>query len=82
MAPESSLCPEGSFVVALRFSRCGARAPEHADLVDVALCLGCCAVCGILVTHPGIEPVSPALQNGVLTTGAPGKSYSSPSLSL
>ena len=60
--------------MALRFSRCGARAPEHTDLVDIALCLGCSAVCGILVTQPGIEPVSPALQNGFLTTGAPGKS--------
>ena len=60
--------------MALRFSSCGVRAPEHADSIDVALCLGCSAVCGILVTQPGIEPVSPALQSGFLTTGAPGKS--------
>ena len=30
--------------------------------------------CGILVSPPGIEPVSPALQGGLLTTGLPGKS--------
>ena len=30
--------------------------------------------CGILVPRPGTEPVSPAFQGGVLTTGPPGKS--------
>ena len=30
--------------------------------------------CGILVSQPGIEPVFPALQGGLLTTGLPGKS--------
>ena len=29
--------------------------------------------CGILVPQPGINPVSPALQAGFLTTGPPGK---------
>ena len=29
--------------------------------------------CRILVPGPGIEPMSPALQGGFLTTGAPGK---------
>ena len=33
-----------------------------------------CEVCGILVPHPGIEPVLPALEGGVLTTRAPEKS--------
>ena len=32
------------------------------------------AACGILVSQPGIEPVSPALQGGFLTIGPPGKS--------
>ena len=36
--------------------------------------LSCSAVCRILVPQPGIEPVSPALQGGSLTTGLPGKS--------
>ena len=36
--------------------------------------LSCPAVCGILVPGPGIEPVSPALVGGFLTTGSPGKS--------
>ena len=30
--------------------------------------------CGILVPRPGIEPASPELQGGFLTTGPPGKS--------
>lgn len=29
---------------------------------------------GILVPGPGIEPVSPALEGGFLSTGIPGKS--------
>ena len=29
--------------------------------------------CGILVPQPGIEPVTPALQGGFLTTGPPEK---------
>ena len=33
-----------------------------------------CAACGILVPRPGIEPVPPAVERGVLTTGPPGKS--------
>ena len=33
-----------------------------------------CEACGILVPQPGIEPASSALEGGVLTTGAPGKS--------
>ena len=36
--------------------------------------LSCSAACVILVPHPGIEPVSPALQGGLSTTGPPGKS--------
>ena len=30
--------------------------------------------CGILAPRPGIEPVLPALEGKVLTTGLPGKS--------
>ena len=30
--------------------------------------------CGILVSRPGIEPMSPALEGGFLTAGPPGKS--------
>ena len=30
--------------------------------------------CGILVSQAGIEPVSPVLEGGFLTTGPPGKS--------
>ena len=40
----------------------------------VAHGLSCPTVCGILVPRPEIEPVSPALQCGLLTTGPLGKS--------
>ena len=33
-----------------------------------------CEACGILMSWPGIEPTSPTLEGGVLTTGPPGKS--------
>ena len=36
--------------------------------------LSCPTACGILVPRPGIEPVSPALEDRFLTTGPPGKS--------
>ena len=35
----------------------------------VALGPRCSMACGILVPKPGIEPASPALQGGFLTTG-------------
>ena len=34
----------------------------------------CSKACGILVPRPGIEPASPALEGGFLTTGLPGMS--------
>ena len=40
----------------------------------VALGLSCPVACGILVPQPGIEPESPALEGGFLTTRPPGKS--------
>ena len=41
----------------------------------VAHGLSCSTACGILVSRPGIEPASPALQGRFLTTGKPGKSH-------
>ena len=35
--------------------------------------LSCPGACGILVPPPEIEPMSPALEGGFLTTGPPGK---------
>ena len=32
-----------------------------------------CPTCGILVPRPGVKPISPALQNGFLTTDPAGK---------
>ena len=48
---------------------------HHTDS-QLAVCkLSTCFVtCEILVPYPGIEPVSPALQGGFITTGPPGKS--------
>ena len=46
----------------------------HTCSVVVAGGFSCPQACGILVPQPGIEPVSPALQGGYLTTGPPGKS--------
>ena len=49
---------------------CGARTLWSAW----AQCLpGCSRACGILVPWPGIKPLSPAWQGGVLTTGLPQK---------
>ena len=41
--------------------------------VVVAHGLCCCRAYGILVPRPGIEPMSPALEGGFLTTGLPWK---------
>ena len=38
--------------------------------------LSCCVACGLLVPWAGMEPESPALEGGALTTGPPGKSPS------
>ena len=64
----------GSVVAARRLSSCGARAPKHVGSVVVACELSCPVARGILVPRPGIEPASPALEGGFLTTGSPGKS--------
>ena len=50
----------GHAPVARGFSSCGS--------VAVAQGLSCSAACGILVPGPEIEPASPALQGGFLTT--------------
>ena len=62
----SLLCHEGFFVGAHRFS-------GYTDSVAVEHRLSCFMACGILAPPPGIEPMSPALQGGFLTTGSPGK---------
>ena len=42
----------------------------------------CVVACDIEALRPGMEPASPALQDGCLTTGPPGKSPSQPVLIL
>ena len=56
------------------FSSSGMWASEHVVSVVVALRLSCSEAYGILLPQPGIEPASPALQGGFLTTGPSGKS--------
>ena len=62
-----------SLVVALGlFSNCGTWALERMGSVVVARGLSCPVACGILVPQAAIEPASPALEGGFLTTGPPG----------
>ena len=67
----SSLHHVGSFVKAYGLSSCGALASAVAMYG-----LSCPAACGFLALRRGIEPMSPALQGGFLTTRPPGKSQS------
>ena len=46
----------------------------HVGSIVAAHRLSCSVARGILVPHPGIEPMSHALQGRFLTTGPPGKS--------
>ena len=66
------LQPQRAASLAVVYSA-GAYCSVWASLV-VALRLSCLSVCGISVPQPGIEPESPALEGGFLTTGSPGKS--------
>ena len=63
-----------SVVAARGLCSCGMWAPERVGSVVAACGLRCPAACGILVPRPGIEPTSPVLEGGFLTTGPPGKS--------
>ena len=57
------------------FSCCEAQVLGHTGAVLVVHGLSCPAACGILLPAPGIEPMSPALSGGFLTTQPPGKSH-------
>ena len=48
---------------------------ENAGSVAVVCGLSCPWAYGSLVPQPGIQPMSPALEDGFLTTGPPGKSH-------
>ena len=64
----------GSVVVVRGLSSYGMRALEHVGSVVAVHGLSCPVACGILVPQLGIEPASPALEGGFLTTGPLGKS--------
>ena len=73
----------GSFLVGHeRLSSCDMCAPEHAGLVVVALRLSWPMACGILLPQAGVEPTPPALEGGILTTAALGKSLGYPLLNI
>ena len=68
-----ALGTQSSVVVALGLSSCGSQALEHR--------LSSCGAWALLhgmwdLPRPGLEPVSPALTGGYLTTAPPGKPYS------
>ena len=66
--------PGGGIVtVCDRCSGCGAWAP-HMWTQLMQCRLSCSAACGILVSWPGIELASPALEGGFLNTGPQGTS--------
>ena len=70
----SQLRHTGSSLWHAGFSSCDTWALECVGSVVVAHWLSCPAACGILVPCPGIEPTSPVLEGGFLTTGPPRKS--------
>ena len=59
------------------FSSCGTCTSELQSTGSAVAVQGlrCLGARGILVPQPGIEPSSPALEDGFLTTGPPGKSF-------
>ena len=63
-----------ALVVAHGLSSYSTWAPEHAGSVVVTCRLSCLTTWEILVPRPGIEPMSPTLEGGFLTTGPPRKS--------
>ena len=73
----------GSSLLHVVFSSCGAQASHAVAPLTVEHRLSSCGARAYLpcrrwdLPGPGIEPVSPALQGGFLTTGPPGKPHSS-----
>ena len=71
--PASLLQHKGSWLKCTGFL--WLKAGSGCRLPSVALHrFSCPEACGILVSWPGIKPESPALEDGFLTTGPPGKS--------
>ena len=55
-------------------SSCGVQALESTGSIVAVLKLSCSKACGVLVSPPGTESVSPALQGRLLNTGKPDRS--------
>ena len=68
-----ALGTRASVVVARRLSRCGSRALERRLSSCGAQALLLCGMWDL--PGPGLEPMSPALAGGFLTTVPPGKSH-------
>ena len=73
----SSLWFAGFSLVAayVAFSSCAVWPLEHLGSVAVAPEPSYCVACGVLVSRPGIEPTSPALEDWFLTTGPQGNPH-------
>ena len=69
----SCLVAVNGLLVAVAFTCCGAWVLEPVGSVVVLHGLSCPWACGILVSGPGIEPMSPALEGRCPTTGSPRK---------
>ena len=70
----SCLAAAHGLLVAVAFICCRAWVLEPMGSVAVVHGLSCPWACGILVSGPGIEPMSPVLEGRFPTTGSPRKS--------
>jgi len=53
--------------------RAQAQYLQHMGTIVVVCSFSCSTACGILIPRPRIEPMSPAMEGGFLTTGPTGK---------
>ena len=77
LASSGLSCSTQNFRCIMRIFPCDARSSEKEVSIVVLRRLNCSKACGILVSWPGIEPESFALQGEFSTAGPPGKSSQS-----
>jgi len=71
---QSDMDSDLSYLLVVIRPRANYFSTYDASSVAVAHGFNCLTACGILVSRPGVEPKSPALEGGFLTSGPPGKS--------
>ena len=71
----SSCGAQASLIAVHGLSSCRAQAqyPQHMGTIVMVYRFSCPTTCGILIPRPRIEPMSPAMEGGFLTTGPAGK---------